>query len=66
MCIDACAAPGNKTSHLAALLDNQGIVYGFELSKKRVEGMYLSLHMCVLCVVYNLFLCFSFSIFVSA
>jgi len=33
--IDACAAPGNKTSHTAAMLRGTGRVYAFEVDPRR-------------------------------
>ncbi|PVU98523.1 hypothetical protein BB559_001499 [Furculomyces boomerangus] len=35
--IDACAAPGNKTSHLASIIDNQGLIYACDLDKVRLN-----------------------------
>uniref|UniRef100_K7FKL4 NOP2/Sun RNA methyltransferase 5 n=1 Tax=Pelodiscus sinensis TaxID=13735 RepID=K7FKL4_PELSI len=37
--IDACAAPGNKTSHVAAILKNKGQIFAFDLDPKRLATM---------------------------
>ncbi|XP_068715153.1 28S rRNA (cytosine-C(5))-methyltransferase-like [Montipora foliosa] len=37
--IDACAAPGNKSSHVASIMSNKGKIFGFDTDKKRLSVM---------------------------
>lgn len=37
--VDACAAPGNKTVHLASLMEGAGKIVACELNKERVKRL---------------------------
>lgn len=37
--VDMCAAPGGKTTHLSAIMNNKGIVYAFDINKRRLSAL---------------------------
>jgi len=37
--VDLCAAPGGKSTHIAAILNNTGVLYANDISKERVSGL---------------------------
>lgn len=38
-CLDACAAPGNKTTHLASIMKGSGKIYALDADPRRLETL---------------------------
>jgi NOL1/NOP2/sun family putative RNA methylase len=37
--VDMCAAPGGKTTHLSAIMENEGVIYAFDVNKRRLSAL---------------------------
>ncbi len=37
--VDLCAAPGGKTTHIAEIMKNEGVIYAFDIDKARIKRM---------------------------
>jgi len=37
--VDMCAAPGGKTTHLSAIMGNEGSIYAFDVNKRRLSAL---------------------------
>ncbi|PIN75321.1 hypothetical protein COV18_03980 [Candidatus Woesearchaeota archaeon CG10_big_fil_rev_8_21_14_0_10_37_12] len=44
--LDCCAAPGGKTTQLAALMNNQGKIISYELKPHRITSLIMNLERC--------------------
>jgi len=44
--MDLCAAPGSKTTQIAQLMDNQGLLVANEISRKRMRGLIHNVKRC--------------------
>lgn len=44
--IDTCASPGNKTSHLSAIMNNTGLIYAVEKDTNRYKTLKRNLQLC--------------------
>ncbi len=46
MVLDMAAAPGSKTTQIAAMMNNQGLIVANELSSSRVKGLFSNIQRC--------------------
>lgn len=37
--LDMCAAPGGKTTHLASLMNNTGVIFAYDIEKNRLKAL---------------------------
>lgn len=44
--IDMCAAPGGKTTHLAQLMGNEGVILAFDINRERMKSLRSNLSRC--------------------
>ena len=42
--IDMCAAPGGKTTHLAQLMENKGVIIALDVNKDKIKALKANIH----------------------